>query len=112
MKKFLAGLFLTGSTLTVGASFELGLLSPTQLQTPNSNINGVRLGLIWTENRNVEGLDLNLIASKKSNFTGLSLGGFYDETTGNFTGVKIPFWGINRVGGNLTGVQFGSLNMV
>lgn len=112
MKKILAGLFLIGSTITMGASFELGLFSPTQLQSPNSDINGARIGLIWTENRNVEGLDLNLIASKKANFTGLSLGGFYDETTRNFTGVKIPFWGINRVGGNFTGLQLGSLNMV
>lgn len=112
MKKFLAGLFLLGSTMAMGASFELGLLSPLQLETPNSDIYGVKIGAIWTENRNVEGLDLNLIASKKANFTGVSLGGFYDETTGDFTGVKIPFWGINRVGGNFTGLQFGSLNMV
>lgn len=112
MKKILAGLFLAGSVVSMGASFELGLLSPMQLETPNTSISGVRIGAIWTENRNVEGLDLNLIASKKANFTGLSLGGFYDETTGDFTGVKIPFWGVNRVGGNFTGLQFGSLNMV
>lgn len=114
MKKILAtaALFILGSSMAFGASVEVGLFSPIQLENPNTDITGVRLGAIWTVNRNVEGLDLNLVASKKANFKGLSLGGFYDETTGNFTGVKIPFWGINRVGGNMTGLQFGSLNMV
>lgn len=114
MKKILGGLFILTGLTTFSANFELGLLSPTQLNTPKTSIEGVRLGLIYTENANVEGVDINLIANSKNNFTGLSLGSFYDETRGNFTGVRVPwfFLAYNKVNGNMSGVQFGAFNEV
>lgn len=115
-KKLLLGLL--GMSLVTYASetFELGLLSPTQLYGPNTSVKGVRLGLIYTENKNVEGLDINIIANKKDNFKGLSIGSFYDRTEGNFEGVKLGWFLLpltfNSVGGNMTGVQWGLVNMV
>lgn len=115
-KKFVTGL-LGLSLASFGAeSLELGLLSPTQLHGPSTSVKGVRLGLIYTENQNVEGLDINIIANKKQNFKGLSIGSFYDRTEENFEGAKLGWFFLpitfNSVGGNMTGVQFGLINMV
>ncbi|MGX6590900.1 LA_2272 family surface repeat-containing protein [Cetobacterium ceti] len=114
-------LIVAASTLLLSAgafgaeSFEAGLLSPTQLKGPQTSVDGVRIGLIYTVNKNVEGLDLNLIANKKQNFKGLSLGSFYDRTEGDFTGARLGWFvpiTFNSVGGNMTGVQFGAVNIV
>ncbi|MEG0069738.1 MAG: hypothetical protein RSA57_00625 [Cetobacterium sp.] len=117
MKNKLAALLFGLSLATFGAeNFELGLLSPTQLYGPQTSVKGIRLGLLYTENQNVEGLDINIIANKKQNFKGLSIGSFYDRTEGNFVGAKLGWFFLpitfNSVGGNMTGVQFGLVNMV
>lgn len=104
------------STAALGAeSFEAGFLSPTQLKGPQTSVDGIRVGLIYTVNQNVEGLDLNLIANKKQNFKGLSLGSFYDRTEGDFTGARLGWFvplTFNSVGGNMTGLQLGAVNIV
>ncbi|MGL4358758.1 LA_2272 family surface repeat-containing protein [Cetobacterium sp.] len=117
MKKKLVTGLLGLSLASFGAeSFELGLLSPTQLRGPQTDVKGVRLGLVYTENQNVEGVDINIIANKKQNFKGLSLGSIYDRTENNFEGAKLGWFFLpitfNSVGGNMTGVQFGLINMV
>lgn len=117
MKKivtFISALML-GASVSAAEPLELGLLSPMQLKGPNTSVKGIRLGAVYTENRNIEGLDINLLANKKSNFKGLSLGSFYDRTEGDFTGVRIPwfaFLAFNSVGGNMKGVQLGTVNIV
>ncbi|MGL5357144.1 MAG: LA_2272 family surface repeat-containing protein [Cetobacterium sp.] len=117
-RKLLTELLACGLSLaSFGAeSLELGFLSPKQLKSPNADVNGVRLGLIYTENRNVEGVDINIIANKKQNFKGLSIGSLYDRTEGNFEGAKLGWFffpiTFNSVGGNMTGVQLGLINMV
>lgn len=115
MKKKLGVLLILLSVSAFSANFEAGLISPMQLNTPETSVTGVRVGLIHTENADVRGLDLNLISNTKNNFTGLSLGSIYDETRGDFTGVRIPLFGIfsyNRVDGNFTGLQLGGVNTV
>ncbi|MGL5426949.1 MAG: LA_2272 family surface repeat-containing protein, partial [Cetobacterium sp.] len=61
-------------------------------------------------------VDINIIANKKQNFKGLSLGSIYDRTENNFEGAKLGWFFLpitfNSVGGNMTGVQFGLINMV
>lgn len=116
MKKIVIAIFF-GATLTIfgSESLELGLLSPTQLYGPQTDVNGVRVGLIYTENNSVEGLDLNILANRKKTFKGVSLGSFYDRTDGDFTGVRLGWFvplTFNSVGGNMTGVQWGLVNMV
>lgn len=115
MKKLIATLFILFGVASYSAIFEAGFISPMQLQSPNTDIQGIRVGLIYTDNDDVEGIDVNLIANSKRNFTGLSIGSFYDETRGDFTGVRIPWFGFaayNRVEGNLTGIQLGGVNHV
>lgn len=115
IKKLIVILFVLCGVASYSEALELGFLSPMQLQSPNTDIQGVRLGLIYTDNDDVEGLDFNIIANSKRNFTGLSLGSFYDETKGDFTGIRIPwffFIAYNRVEGNLTGIQLGGVNHV
>ncbi|MGL4425042.1 MAG: LA_2272 family surface repeat-containing protein [Cetobacterium sp.] len=116
MKKTLLTGFLGLSLVSFGAeSFEAGFLSPKQLKSPQSDVNGIRVGLIYTENRNVEGVDINIIANKKQNFKGLSVGSFYDRTEGDFEGARLGWFiplTFNSVGGNMTGVQAGLVNMV
>lgn len=115
MKKLIVMLFSLLGIISYSAGFEAGLLSPAQLQTPSTSIEGIRVGLIYTENTRVEGVDLHLIANSKSSFTGLSIGSIYDETRGDFTGVRIPWFGFlayNRVDGNFTGIQLGGVNHV
>lgn len=117
MKKKLVAALLGTSSLVLGAeSFELGFMSPTQMHGINTDIKGVRLGLIYTENRDVEGVDINIIANKKQNFKGVSFGSFYDRTEGNFTGAKLGWFLLpitfNSVGGDMTGAQLGLVNMV
>ena len=115
-KKLLVGLLGLSLASCGEESLELGLLSPTRLEGPQTSVKGVRLGLIYTENQNVEGLDINIIANKKQNFKGLSLGSLYDRTEGNFEGAKLGWFLLpitfNSVGGNMTGVQLGFVNMV
>ena len=94
---------------------EIGVLSPTQLNGPNTSVEGVRLGLIYTENVNVTGVDVNLIAERtKGDFKGVSLFSLYDKTDGNFTGVRMHPWFVsyNSVGGEFVGAQVGGLNII
>ncbi|MBC2856379.1 MAG: hypothetical protein RR191_05110 [Cetobacterium sp.] len=116
MKKKIIGMSIMTSLTLLGAeSFEAGFLSPMQLNGPNTSVNGIRIGAIYTENQNVEGLDLNIIANRKRNFNGLSLGSFYDRTDADFTGVRLGWFiplSFNSVGGNMKGIQIGSVNMV
>lgn len=114
MKKKIGVLLILIGVTSFSASFELGLFSPKQLETVQTDVEGVRLGLVYTKNADVKGLDINLVANSKNNFKGLSLGSFHDVTRGNFTGVRIPwfFMGTNKVSGNMSGLQFGAFNRV
>lgn len=120
MKKIIVLLFAVFSFTFVFAQepFEFGVISPAQLNGPETSVEGVRLGLIYTENVNVTGVDVNLVAERtKGNFKGVSLLSFYDRTDGDFTGVRIP-WSLpiplsfNSVGRDFLGAQFGGLNIV
>ena len=116
MKK---NIFLLFALLLFNVAFaepvEIGVLSPTQLNGPNTSVEGVRLGLIYTENVNVTGVDVNLIAERtKGDFKGVSVFSLYDKTDGNFTGVRMHPWFVsyNSVGGEFVGAQVGGLNIL
>ena len=72
----------------------LSLLSPVEWPSPQSDVGGFRLSLLYGECRDFAGLDIGLIGCATGDFAGLSVGG------------------VNVVSRRLAGLQVGLLNIV
>lgn len=114
MKKTLAILFaaLSLSAFAETRTFELGLVSPIQLGSPETSVDGFRLSTIYTVNDNVTGFDWTWIASKTTGtFNGFKLGGIYNQVDKGGTIYELGGF-INNFKGNTKVVQvFNGINM-
>ena len=69
--------------------FQLALVSPIQLFSPERSVSGLRLNILFGQNTNTKGVDIGLINGSSGDFSGVELGA------------------INLVQGNSKGIQYG-----
>ncbi len=100
----------------------LSLVTPIQTVSADSDIQGLRLNLLYGENREVHGLDLGVVNVTTRTLTGVQVGGLnwdHGQMSGIQIGVDNVFQGTSKPG-NATdawgdegdGVQLGALNIV
>ncbi len=86
----------------------VGFASPLQLPSPDWQIDGVRLDLIYGYNHGVNGLDLGLVGASASNSAGAQLNVLASVDNLDFTGAQLSGFG-NAVLGTATGAQLACL---
>ena len=98
-------LLITASMAFSAEKLELGVFSPIQLNSPNTDIDGARLGLFYTKNNDVKGLDVNFLVSHTTgDFEGVQIWGLLNVIEGDMEGVQV-FNGINVTGGYTDGYK-------
>ena len=105
---------------TVGMTpFQLALLNPLQIFSPETPVRGLRINVLSGEQESVWGLDVGLAQRTTSDMRGLQLGlvnlnkdfwgvqqGLVNWSDGDFSGIQSSYIA-SRVGGNFTGLQMG-----
>jgi hypothetical protein len=107
MKKTLTLLFalILGAFSFSAEKLELGVFSPIQLNSPDTDIDGARFGLFYTKNNGVKGLDLNFLVSHTAgDFEGVQVLGILNLIEGDMNGVQV-FNGINVTDGYTDGYK-------
>ena len=92
----------------------LSLLSPVEWPSPQSDVGGFRLSLLYGECRDFAGLDIGLIGCATGDFAGLSVGGV-NVVSRRLAGLQVGFvnWNLNdemTPGHRSIGVQYGVVN--
>ncbi|ERP31066.1 hypothetical protein [Chitinivibrio alkaliphilus] len=107
MKKALFMLAICTSMIMAN-KVELGLVSPIQIGGPTENVDGLRLGLLYTKNNRVNGVDINLfVGHTTSDFDGFRFWGLANINEGSTSGFSL-FTGVNLTGGNSDMISLGS----
>jgi hypothetical protein len=107
MKKIivLAFIFILSSLSFSAEKIELGVFSPIQLNSPETDIDGARFGLFYTKNADVKGLDINFLVSHTTgDFEGVQAVGLLNIIEGDMEGVQV-FNGINVTDGYTDGYK-------
>lgn len=94
--------------------FQLSLVNPVQLFSEETNVQGLRVNLIYGVNKDVKGVDLGVVNRTTGTTQGVQAGAFpYGgvNLTEKLNGVQFGgfFGGINRAGGEVNGVQISGI---
>ena len=125
-KSLLAATVASCFTLLSGCAmtpFQIALFDPVQLFSRETDVNGLRLNLIYGDNRTVRGLDAGVANWVEGDQTGIQIG-LHNNCKGQSTGLQsgLVNWGergmagmqiaslVNRVKGTMTGIQVSGAN--
>ena len=100
---------LTSACQATTTPAQVGLFHPAQLFPKETDVDGLRLNLVYGLNRNVRGLDVGTLVNRtEQRMVGFSLG-TANVVGGDFAGIQGGVF--NGVEGGVSGLQFSSLNL-
>ena len=105
-------LTLTVSAKTVSAKdapmtpFMISLMTPAQAPSPEWDVTGLRIDLLYGRCQNLKGIDIGLVNHTVGNEVGLDVG-LVNYVEENFTGLQV---GAVNIGGRVKALQVGLFN--
>lgn len=93
----------TGFVSREWSPIQISFYAPVQIYTNDTEIDGLRLGLLYSKNDSVKGLDLGLF-NRSIELKGLEIGGI-NQIEGKYAGFQLGI--INLIEDNFYGVQIG-----
>ncbi len=112
MKKLLMFMVISVAAFAVQANPDgyvmVSICSPGELPTPESNINGVRLSVIYGDCPRLNGLDFGMTGTIRERINGAQFGLLFSLDNGDLNGFGLGC--VNYVAGEFAGCQIGLWN--